>query len=104
MMNEALRTPPTLQSLRKRRAEILALAERHGVSDVRVVGSVARGDAQPGSDVDLLVSVKPGVTMFDLVGLWQDLQALLGCEVNLLTDGIPDEPFMWRVRRDAVRL
>jgi predicted nucleotidyltransferase len=49
---------------------------------VRVFGSVARGEATPESDVDLLVQMRDGASMFDLVGLWLDLQDLLGCEVS----------------------
>ena len=67
--------------LRARRDEIIALAKQYGAENVRVFGSVARGDATPKSDVDFLVSAQPGVSMFDLVGLWLELKELLGCEV-----------------------
>jgi hypothetical protein len=73
--------------LSSRRDEILTLAARHGARNVRVFGSWARGDATPGSDVDLLVDVEPGRSMLDIVALWQDLAALLGCRVDVLTDG-----------------
>ncbi|MEW5981234.1 MAG: nucleotidyltransferase family protein [Acidobacteriota bacterium] len=49
--------------------------------------SNARGTAQPDSDVDLLVDVEPGRSMLDIVALWDDLTALLGCPVDLVTDG-----------------
>jgi predicted nucleotidyltransferase len=74
----------TLQALR---ADVLALAARRGARNVRVFGSVARGDAGPMSDVDLLIDVEPGRSLLDVVGLWQDLEALLGCKVDLVTDG-----------------
>lgn len=96
----------TLEDLRARRAEILALAERYGAYDVRVFGSLARGETIPTSDVDLLVSFGEGASIFDQVGLWLDLKDLLGCEVDLITDD--DHPrrerFMRRVRKDAVAL
>lgn len=90
--------------LADKREDILALAEKHGVYNVRVFGSLARGEAMPASDVDLLVSVREGVGIFDLVGLWLDLQALLGCKVNLVTDGIPDNRFLSRIEPDLVEL
>lgn len=71
---------------RQRRA-IIRIAARHGVHDVRLVGSVARGDADAASDVDLLVTVEPGRSLLDLAGLHDDLVALLGVEVSLLTSG-----------------
>lgn len=70
-----------------KRNEILVLAAVHGCRDVRVFGSWARGTAQPDSDVDLLVDVEPGRSMLDIVALWDDLTALLGCPVDLVTDG-----------------
>jgi predicted nucleotidyltransferase len=55
--------------LGSRRNEILTLAARHGARNVRVFGSWARGDARPGSDVDLLVDVEPGRSMLDVVAV-----------------------------------
>ena len=103
-MSDTLKTTPTLADLRARRDEILRLAQQHGASNVRVFGSVARGQAGPDSDVDLLVTVHDRVSVFDLVGLWQDLKDLLGCEVSLITDGIPDRRFLRRIMSDAVTL
>lgn len=73
--------------LAAKRGEILQLAARRGARQVRVFGSVARGEAGPDSDIDLLVNVEPGRSLLDVVGLWQDLEALLGRRVDLLTDG-----------------
>lgn len=94
----------TLDALRERREEIEAIAARHGAYDVRVFGSVARGEETPQSDVDILVSAKPGTTMFDLVGLWLDLQDALSCEVDLLTDDPSGNYIMDMARREAVTL
>ncbi len=105
-MNDHIETPPTLEQLHARRDEILALAKSYGASNVRVFGSIVRGEATPESDVDLLVSMREGVSMFDLVGLWLDLQELLGRNVSLITDD--EHPrrdrFMRQVRKDAVVL
>ena len=98
--------PPTLAMLRARRGEILALADQYGAYNVRVFGSVARGEATPASDVDLLVTARVGVSVFDLVGLWLDLKALLDCEVSLITDDVNAHPdrFMNAVLEDAISL
>lgn len=76
----------TLATLREHRETIVALAAQHGASDVRVVGSVAKGTANASSDVDFLVTFRDDASIFDQVGLWLDLQDLLGCPVDLLTD------------------
>jgi len=76
-----------LESLRRYRGEILDVAARHGARNVRVFGSVARGDDHEGSDVDVLIDVEPGRTLLDVIALEQDLQQLLGRNVEVLTDG-----------------
>jgi len=87
-----------------KRADILRVAESYGVTHVRVFGSVARGEATLESDVDFLVTVKDRVSIFELVGLWLDLQDLLGREVSLVSDETPDGRFMKRVLKDVVIL
>lgn len=61
-------------------------AASHGARNVRVFGSIARGEAGTTSDVDLLVEMEPGRSLLDLVGLWQDLEDLLGDHVDVLSD------------------
>ncbi len=73
--------------LTARRDEILRLAARYGVTDVRVFGSVARGDQREDSDVDFLVRMEEGRSLLDLGGLLMDLQDLLGCRVDTVTEG-----------------
>ena len=73
--------------LAENRAEILRLAASRGARNVRVFGSAARGEAREDSDIDLLVDVESGRTLLDVVGLWLDLQELLGCKVDLVTEG-----------------
>lgn len=80
-------TPLSLGALRERRAMIREVAQRHGAHNVRVVGSVARGEQTAGSDVDLLVDLDPGRSLFDLAALHDDLQDLLGHSVDVLTSG-----------------
>ena len=75
----------TIEGLRRRREEILGVARRRRAHRVAVFGSVARGEARPGSDVDLLVDFEPGASLLDHVGLFQDLEDLLGVGVNVVT-------------------
>lgn len=77
---------PTLAELRARRAEIFEIASRHGVFNIRVFGSVARGDATDSSDVDLLVDVETGRSLFDLGAFYMDLRDLLGYELDVGTE------------------
>jgi predicted nucleotidyltransferase len=77
----------TAEVLKEKRSEILRLATEHGAYYVRVFGSVHRGEAGPDSDIDLLVSMEKGKTLLDFVGLWQDLEELLGSKVDVISDG-----------------
>lgn len=70
----------------KHRQEILALAAKHGLSDVRLFGSVARGDDGVESDIDFLVKREAGTDPFELIDFKEALEALLGCKVDLLTE------------------
>jgi uncharacterized protein len=76
----------SLDTLRcEKKAEILRLAETHGGHNIRVFGSVARGDNGQNSDVDFLVEFEKGRTLFDLIALKLDLQDLLGATVDVVT-------------------
>ena len=70
-----------------KREEILRVAAQHGANNVRVFGSIARGEAKSNSDVDLLVAMEDGRSLLDLVALWQDLEELLGCKVDVISEG-----------------
>ncbi|HVR99390.1 MAG TPA: nucleotidyltransferase domain-containing protein, partial [Thermoanaerobaculia bacterium] len=70
-----------------KREEILRIAEQHGASQVRVFGSVARGDARSDSDVDLLVKAGPHTSPWFPAGLILDLEELLERKVDVLTEG-----------------
>ncbi|NWG15530.1 MAG: nucleotidyltransferase domain-containing protein [Chloroflexi bacterium] len=87
-----------------KREAILRLAAEYGASNVRVFGSIARGEARPDSDIDLLISFPSDRSIFDLVGLWLDLKTLIGRDVSLIPDGIEDKRFLQRVLKDAVPL
>jgi hypothetical protein len=90
----------TLDTLRlERREEILRLAERHGAHNLRVFGSVARGEAKENSDLDLLIACEPGRSLMDHAGLVQDLQELLGMKVHVGTE----KSLHWYVRDRILR-
>lgn len=78
-------SPPSMSALRARRDEILAAAAHRGASNVAVFGSVARGDADATSDIDILVNLEPGRSMLDLGGLLMDLREVLGRDVDVVT-------------------
>jgi predicted nucleotidyltransferase len=90
----------TLDTLRaERREEVLLIAKRRGAHDVRVFGSVARGEASENSDLDLLVAWEPGRSLLDHAGLVQDLQELLGMKVHVGTE----KSLHWYVRDRILR-
>lgn len=74
------------RALVKRRREVLDVAAQHGFGNVRVFGSVARGEDGPDSDIDLLVTLPSGASLFDIGGLEAELAALLGERVDLVPD------------------
>lgn len=90
--------------VRRRGDEIRRLAARHGARKVRLFGSVARGDAAPGSDVDLLVEMEPGRSLLDLIALSEELEELLGRKVDVLTDGGVNPHLRERIYTEAVPL
>jgi predicted nucleotidyltransferase len=93
-----------VELVQAKREEIVRLAERHGARNVRLIGSVARGEAGLESDVDFLVDLDPGRTLLDLGGLLMDLRDLLGREVDVATSSGLRERVRERVLHDAVPL
>ena len=87
-----------------KRDQILRVARRHGVTGVRVFGSMARGDAGPQSDVDLLVEVGPEPSPWFPGGLVAELEELLGRRVQIVTERGLDELLRERVLGEAVPL
>lgn len=70
----------------RKRPEILEIAERHGARNVRLFGSVVRGEADQESDIDLLVDLEPGRTLLDHAALILELEELLGRKVDVATE------------------
>jgi predicted nucleotidyltransferase len=92
------------EALKAKRGEIRRIAERHGASNVRLFGSVARGEAQPESDVDLLVDVTAQTSSWFPAGLILDLEKLLGRRVEVVTERALHGDLRARVLREAVPL
>lgn len=87
-----------------RRNEIVSVAARFGATNVRVFGSAVRGEMGEGSDLDLLVRMKEGASLFDLVGLSQELEDALGIEVDVLSERGLSPYLRDRILSEAVAL
>lgn len=87
------------QLVKEKRAEILHIASRYGAHDVRVFGSVARGESERESDVDFLVELEDGRSLLDLGGLQMELEELLGCKVDVVTES----GLYWLLRRRILK-
>ncbi|RIJ51832.1 XRE family transcriptional regulator [Clavibacter lycopersici] len=94
---------PSLDRVRAAREPILEVAARRRLSDVRVFGSVARGEARAGSDVDLLVHPAPDASLFDLAAFMDEVAELLGIHVDVVSDR-GTGPVMDRILAEAVTL
>jgi predicted nucleotidyltransferase len=90
--------------LKQKRDEILRLAAQHGACNVRLFGSVARGEARPDSDIDFLVDLEAGRSLLDLGGLLMELQDLLHCKVDVVTEKGLRTRIRSRVLQEAVPL
>lgn len=90
--------------VKSKRQGILRLAAVHGAKNVRLFGSIARREAGPESDVDILVDMENGRSLLDLIGLWQDLEELLECKVDVLTDGGMSPYLKDRIYAEAIPL
>lgn len=94
----------TVELTRSDREHILEIADRHGILNVRVFGSVARGEAREQSDLDLLVKVAPGRSFLDLIAFWQELEEQLGHRVDVITDGGVSPYLRDRIYTEAIPL
>ena len=93
-----------IDELKEKREDILRIASQHGASNVRIFGSVVRGETRPDSDVDFLVELEPDRSLLDHVALIQDLSDLLGRQVDVATDIGLRENLRDRILNQAVPL
>lgn len=97
----ALRPPPG-QVLREHQADVVEILDRHGLTRPRVFGSVAQGKDRPGSDLDIVVDIADHGDVLDLIDAGDELEALLGCHVDLVTSrALRDDH---EIRRTALAL
>jgi len=85
--------------VQEKRKDILQVAAQRGARNVRLFGSVARGESSTGSDVDFLVDLEPDRSLFDLAQLIIDLEDLLGCKVDVVTE----DAIYWLLRRRILK-
>lgn len=85
---------PDLLTIERHRDEIIRLAQKHGAYDLRVFGSIARGESGTTSDIDLLVRFEEGRSLLDLIAFKFDLEEMLGFSVDVVTD----ESLHWTIR------
>lgn len=90
--------------LKEKKGAIQEICRRHGATNIRIFGSIARHEAGEESDIDFLVDLEPGRTLFDLGGLAYDLEHLLGRRVDVATPGLLRAGIRSRVMQEAVPL
>jgi predicted nucleotidyltransferase len=93
-----------VNNLRERREDIIRIAAQYGAHNVRIFGSVSRGEEQEDSDVDFLVEFEPGRSLLDHAGLMLELQELLGRSVDIGTPNGLRSPYRERILREAMPL
>ena len=94
----------SLELIKSRKKEILELADKYGVCNVRIFGSVARGEANGNSDIDILVDFKGKTSLFQLGGLWMELNDLLKVRTEVFTSGLLKENVKENALREAIAL
>lgn len=94
----------TISLLKQKRQQIIELAQEHGVSNVRVFGSVVRGDAHAQSDIDFLVDMNTGSGLLDRIALQQDLEQLLNQKVDVATEKGLHWTIRERILKEAILL
>ncbi|TCL62259.1 hypothetical protein EDC14_10262 [Hydrogenispora ethanolica] len=90
--------------LNSKKQSILATAARYGAFNIRIFGSVARGDDDEKSDIDFLVELEPGRSLLDLGGLLIELEDLLGCSVDIVTENGLKERIREQVLNEVINL
>ncbi len=91
-------------TIKSRREEIMNIAKKFGAKNVRVFGSVARGEEGPESDIDIIVEMEKGSSLLDIIAIKQDIEELLGREVDVVTEASISPYIRNEVLREAVNL
>lgn len=93
-----------LTELHQFKSEILSVADKFGAKNIKVFGSVARGEAEDDSDIDFLVEMDKGKTLLDRIAFRQELRRILGCEVDVISIKAVKERIKENILREAVSL
>jgi predicted nucleotidyltransferase len=104
MKNGAVTMSMSLKDLRRERDQIKKAAQKYGASNIRVFGSVSRGEEGPDSDIDFLVDFEADRSLLDMVGLKLELEELLGHKVDLVTEESIHRLISPRVMKEAIPL
>jgi uncharacterized protein len=96
--------PVTLQAVRERRNEILSIAEKYGMKDIEIFGSVIRGEAKEKSDIDFLVNLDSGRSLLDLAGFAEEVEELLGYKIDVALKNSLKERIKDNILKEAVKL
>lgn len=94
----------SLQSLRTKKREILQLADNYGASNIRIFGSLARGEADEASDIDFLVDLAPGRSLLELAGFIAELQDITGTRIDVVPSDCIKQRARERILNEAVAL
>ena len=92
------------KTLREKRDQILAIAREHGARNVRVFGSIARGEGKRDSDLDVLLELEKGRSLLDIVAIKQDLEDLLNAKVDVVTEAAVSPYIRDQILRQAISL
>ena len=90
--------------IKRKRNEILKISTHYGAKEIKIFGSALKGEAKTNSDVDLLVELEPGRSLLDIIAIKQDLEDLLGCKVDIVTEAALSPYIRDEVLNQAVRL
>ena len=90
--------------LKDQREQILRITASHGAQNVRVLGSLARGEAGPDSDIDILVELNHDRSLLDIIAIKQDLEDLMGCDVDVVTEAAISPYIREQVLKEAISL
>ncbi len=88
----------------ERRENILKIAKAHGATNIKIFGSYAHGDEQPGSDIDLLVELEPGRSLLDIIAIKQDIEDMINRRVDVVTAGALSPYIREEIMKEAIAL
>jgi predicted nucleotidyltransferase len=93
-----------IETLRQRREEIIVIARQHRADNIRLFGSVARGDERLDSDVDFLVDFQPGSTLFDQIALIEELSNKLGRKIDVISSRALNRHLAQKIKQESIAL